>query len=296
MDRREKIQFIKSAIPTLKIIQIEENNRGWDNELIIINQQYAFRFPKNNEIAKKIKMEKELLDFLMMKEPLLQFPDYTFLYDKQEKLICTYHQYIDGVQLDLNKDEINIDESAKLLGDFLTKLHRIQATDFKQGSISTIHTLDYWYDLYTSVKQEIYPLLSRVYQSKIDQLFQNFLQQYRNEKSTKCVIHGDLTCANILYNPTSHLVTGVIDFTDAQISDPAFDFAGFYWDFGADFTQKVLSYYTGPESVHAIYERVWSFYGLQPIFHELLHAIRNRIDIDANREIEKLFKLWEQSS
>jgi len=295
MNQNEKIQFIQTSFPALEINQIEENNRGWDNDLIIINHQFAFRFPKNDCTAKKIIMEKQLLDILKTKAPLLQCPDYTPLYDKEEKLICTYHQYIDGVQLELSKYEVNIDESAKLLGDFLTKLHSIQTADFKQDLIPTIHTVDYWNNFYTSIKQEIYPLLAQVYQSKIEHLFQNFLYQYNNEETAKCVIHGDLTYANILYNPTSYLVTGVIDFTDAQISDPAFDFAGFYWDFGADFTQKVLSHYDGTESVHAIYERVSNFYGLQPVFHELLYSIRNEIPIDANEKIKKLFQLQKAS-
>jgi len=295
MNRNERIQFIQTSFPALEINQIEENNRGWDNDLIIINHHFAFRFPKNDTTAKKVIMEKQLLDILKTKAPLLKCPDYTLLYDKKEKLICTYHQYIDGVQLELSNNEVNIDDSAKLLGDFLTKVHNIQAADFKESLIPTIHTVDYWNNFYTSIKLEIYPLLEQVYRSQMDQLFQNFFHQYRNEESTKCVIHGDLTCANILYNPTHHLVTGVIDFTDAQISDPAFDFAGFYWDFGGDFTRKVLAHYDGTESVHAIYERVISFYGLQPVFHELLYAIRKGIPIDANEKINKLLQLQKTS-
>ena len=295
MNKNEKLQFILTSLPNLEIHHVEENNHGWDNEIMIVNHQLVFRFPKNDEIAHKIRMEKQLLDLLITKELLLQIPNYTLLFNKYKKLICSYHPYIAGVQLNLN-NLVNIDESAKLLGDFLTKLHSIQASDFKQGSISVIHTITYWHDFYSSIQKEIFPLLLQAYQQKIEQLFQHFFSRYRNDATRNCVIHGDLTKANILYNPTYQLVTGVIDFTDAQLSDPAFDFAGFYWDFGSEFTRKILSYYTGSESAHSIYERVRRFYGLQPIFHELLHAIRNGITVNANEKIQKLFILQEKDA
>lgn len=293
MEKHEKIQFIRTAIPSIKISHFEENNHGWDNDIFIINHQFVFRFPKTEQISQKIMKEKQILDLLIKKEPLLQLPQYKLFFDEQKKLICTCHEYIDGVPLNGNGDEIDWDGSAKLLGDFLTKLHRIQAVEYNKYSISTIHTFDYWNHFYSAVKQEIYPLLPLVYQSTIDQLFQRFFNQYTNNVHTKCIIHGDLTCSNILYSPNSKLVTGVIDFTDAQIGDPAFDFAGFYWDFGADFTKKVLSYYAGEEPAQAIFERVKSFYGLQPVFHELLHAVRNRMPINANEKMQKLILLQE---
>ena len=293
MEKHEKIQFIRTSMPAINISHIEENSHGWDNDILIINHQLVFRFPKTGHISHKIIKEKQILDLLNKKKPILQLPDYKLLFDEQKKLICTCHQFIDGVLLNRNSDMINWEESAKLLGDFLTKLHRIQDVDYKKYSIPTIHTFDYWNNFYTVIKQEIYPLLSEDYQSIIERLFQPFFNQFTNNIITKCIIHGDLTCSNILFSPSSKLVTGVIDFTDAQISDPAFDFAGFYWDFGADFTKKVLSYYAGVESAHAIFERVKSFYGLQPVFHELLHAVRNGIPINVNEKMQKLIVLQE---
>lgn len=293
MKKQEKIQFIRTSMPNLNISHIEENRHGWDNDILIINHQLVFRFPKSEHISQKIIIEKQILDLIKKKEPLLQLPDYKLLFDEHKKLICTCHQYIDGVPLNGNSEMISWEESAKLLGDFLTKLHRIQEVDYKKYSISTIHTFDYWNDFYASIKREIYPLLSKVYQSKVEQLFQHFFRQYTNDPKAKCVIHGDLTCSNIIFSPKNYVATGVIDFTDTQISDPAFDFAGFYWDFGADFTQKVLSYYAGCESTREIFERVKNFYGLQPAFHELLHAIRNEVRVDANEKIQKLIQLQE---
>ena len=291
MEKHEKIQFIRKAIPTIEISHLEENNYGWDNDIFIINHQLVFRFPKTEQISHKIMKEKQVLGLLNKKKPILQLPDYSLFFDEHKKLICTCHKYIDGVPLIGNSDMMNWDESAKLLADFLTKLHRIQAVDYNKYSISTIHTFDYWNHFYSAIKQEIYPLITLDYQSTIEQLFQRFFNQFTNKAKINCIIHGDLTCSNILFSPNSKLVSGVIDFTDAQISDPAFDFAGFYWDLGADFTMKVLSYYEGTESAHTIFERVKDFYGLQPVFHELLHAVRNRLPIDANEKMQKLIQL-----
>ncbi|WP_375137316.1 phosphotransferase [Cytobacillus oceanisediminis] len=102
----------------------------------------------------------------------------------------------------------------------------------------------------------------------------------------KVIIHGDLTTANILFNQEKGLVNGIIDFTDAQIGDPAFDFAGLYWSFGPDFTKDVLSYYKA-EDKESIFKRVQSFYGLQPIFHNLIFAVKENLDVNWETAFER---------
>lgn len=95
-------------------------------------------------------------------------------------------------------------------------------------------------------------------------------------KEAKVVIHGDLTSANILYHPSKKEISGIIDFTDTQIGDPAFDFAGLYWDFGDQFTKEALASYQTKFNKDEMYRRVTSFYGLQPIFHKWLKNVNDQ--------------------
>ncbi|MBS4192018.1 aminoglycoside phosphotransferase family protein [Bacillus sp. FJAT-49705] len=290
MNTSEKVDFIQKAFPTLKMNEIMENHRGWDNDIIMINHSDVFRFPKNEKIASKIEIEKQLLDLLSEKEPLLSIPAYKLLNDKNKRLICTRHKYIEGLPMIQCHDQINENETAILLGDFLTKLHSIE---YKKTGLTTIHTSSYWNEFYSSIKKEAFPFLNQAEKNNINHLFNRFFKTFSNMEINKCVIHGDLTGANMIYHAEQNKLTGIIDFTDAQISDPAFDFAGIYWDFGAAFTKKVLSHYEGQENIDSIFHRVSSFYGLQPIFHELLYSIKNGDKIDFHASLAKLFKLQE---
>ena len=50
---------------------------------------------------------------------------------------------------------------------------------------------------------------------------------------------------NILFDPNKQTISGIIDFGDACVGDPARDFAGIKFDFGTLFTQKTLDRYQG---------------------------------------------------
>jgi hypothetical protein len=56
-------------------------------------------------------------------------------------------------------------------------------------------------------------------------------------------VHRDLAAEHILLDPQTQQVTGIIDWSEISVADPAIDFAGiFHWG-GLDFTNAVLSRY-----------------------------------------------------
>ncbi|WP_167751381.1 phosphotransferase family protein [Lentibacillus salicampi] len=279
----EKIRFIKNTFPELKIESVNMNSQGWDNNILIINDAIVFRFPKNKAIADRVKSEAVLLRQLRQQKPMLQIPDYRLLSDGNDDITCVYYDYITGASF---KDGPASDHNAALLGDFLTKLHHL---DPDHSQLETYHTYGYWHELYESVVKEVFPYLGSSEQCKISDVFSHFLNDIPSLTFPQTIIHGDLTTSNILCD--NGKVNGIIDFTDAQIGDPAFDFAGFYWHFGPDFTKKVLYFYDGIESKDAIYHRAKAFYGAQPAFHEWLHAVRNESGADWNAALSRFTKL-----
>lgn len=69
--------------------------------------------------------------------------------------------------------------------------------------------------------------------------------------------HADLGAEHIL---DSHgLITGVIDWSDAAVADPALDFARLYRDFGPSFLAEALDAYGGFEEGHAVMARIEFF-------------------------------------
>lgn len=288
----EMLTIIKKSIPQLEINEVQKNNNGWDNDILIINNEIVFRFPKSEQLLTKVLDEMQILDHLALKEPIIKIPKYEPVYS-DNRLIGVKYDFLNGQSLsEITDCQLNEKpENAKLIGDFLTKLHSIDCSNMNDTTLETIHTLYYWESLYTSVKQEVFPFLNTYQQNEISEVFNSFINNYSTLSYKKTLIHGDLTASNIIYNKTLNRIEGIIDFTDAQFGDPAFDFAGLYWTFGPDFTNEVLSFYSSSESSDSIFKRVSSFYGLQPVFHELLYALKNEQKINWESALDRFFQL-----
>ncbi|MCO7126502.1 phosphotransferase [Sporolactobacillus shoreicorticis] len=270
MQKEEMIHFVRCMMPELAIDTSEVKTNGWDNDILIINKQQVFRFPKTNQIMKQIKSECDLLQRLSLKKPLLQIPRYKPIYEGKTLRAVTY-PFLNGASLnehpfDLRKNP----ENAHLLGDFLMKLHQI-----KGSHLRSIHTFRYWQSLFESLKKRVFMMLRDEERQAIEDVFTHFLNRYPVFSYKKVPIHGDLSASNILFDRAENRIRAIIDFTDAQMGDSAFDFAGIYWNYGPEYTRKVFSFYHSDESSEEMLDRIRTFYGLQPIFHELLHSVDN---------------------
>jgi aminoglycoside 2''-phosphotransferase len=273
--KEEMIHFVRRTVPKLPIDTSEVKMNGWDNDILIINKQQVFRFPKTDQIIDQIKNECELLEQLAWKKPTLHIPRYKVIYEGDRFRAVTY-PFLSGESLNEHSFDLRKNpENAQLLGDFLTKLHQI-----KDSPLPSIHTFRYWQSLFESLRKKVFMALRDEERQAIEEVFTHFLNGYAALSYKKVPIHGDLSASNILFDRVGNRLSGVIDFTDAQMGDPAFDFAGIYWNYGPEYTKQVLSYYHSKESSDELFERVSTFYGLQPVFHELLHSIEKNEPID----------------
>jgi aminoglycoside 2''-phosphotransferase len=291
MKVNQLIDIVKRTHPYIQINEVQTNINGWDNDILLLNNNIVFRFPKSKGIAAKVKDEVALMNQLQLKNPLVQIPKYECVY-LDGVFRGVRYEYLDGESLsDLEVINTLKPQNAEIIGDFLTKLHSIDLTKLKDTKIISIHTKEYWEDLYNSVETLVYPYLKLPQKTEINNLFKNFFSNSIFLTPKKVLIHGDLTIANILFQKDKGLVSGIIDFTDAQIGDPAFDFAGLYWSFGPDFTNKVLSFYQVKDK-ESILNRVQSFYGLQTIFHNLLYAIKENQYVDWETALDRFSSLY----
>ncbi|AQU79556.1 aminoglycoside phosphotransferase family protein [Planococcus faecalis] len=292
MTEEEMLVFAKNNSPDLFINSVQTNSDGWDNDILILNEKLVFRFPKSNAVLSKIEDEGKILENLKGKKPLLLIPNYEYLYEGRE-LRGVKYGFLEGISL----SELPVNNlrgnpyNARGIGDFLSKLHRIDITDLNHSNIGTIHSLKYWESLHKKVEIKLFPFLTSKQQKEINEVFNRFLNEFSNFTNEKTIIHGDLTASNIIYSQEKESINGIIDFTDAQIGDPAFDFAGLYWAFGMDFTKDVLGWYTNIENKEFLLDRVKKFYGLQPVFHELLYAIENDQKINWKTALNKFSAL-----
>ena len=123
-------QYIKEALPNLSIHSYKQNEEGWDNVAIIVNDELLFRFPKTG-ICNANSVRKELCTILTQSLQEIEVPQYHLIYtnESDEVPLCSYYTLIHGEPL---KTEIvaNLDEKERKiiitqLATFLAALHSI---------------------------------------------------------------------------------------------------------------------------------------------------------------------------
>ncbi|MEH1016236.1 phosphotransferase [Micromonospora sp. CPCC 206060] len=90
---------------------------------------------------------------------------------------------------------------------------------------------------------------------------------------TPAFSHNDLGAEHVLIDPLTWTVTGIIDWSDAAIVDPAYDFGLLYRDLGpAAFRVAISSYRTEANDIAALADRA-VFYARCSVFEDLAYGI-----------------------
>lgn len=289
-------QYIKEALPDLSIHSYMQNEEGWDNITVIINDELLFRFPRKLEYANRIPLEKELCTILSHSLQEIEIPKYHLLYKNDCNTVpfCSYYPLIHGEPLTselvakLEKKELEV--IITQLATFLATLHSIPLKRTETLGFPIEKTLTYWKELQTKLNQYFTNSLTSLQKSALNRLFENFFTCITKSTFQNAIIHADFTHHHILFNNLHKNISGVIDFGDAQIGDPAFDFAGLYYDFGREFTTSVYEQYSAlishrdPLLIH----RTTTFYQYSPLLHNLIYNIETNNEIILKKNEEQL--------
>ncbi|MEI4800646.1 aminoglycoside phosphotransferase family protein [Bacillus sp. FJAT-51639] len=288
--------YIQKTLPDLPIHSFHQDESGWDNVAIIVNDDWLFRFPRKIEYAKKIPREKQLYEVLL---PILQagqieVPNYHILYENEEDSIpvCSYYKMIHGKPFKPSYlHNLSINEKAHIaaqLASFLAALHTVPTTLAKEWGFQVEKTIKYWKELHIKLRDYLFTTFTIEETNRLHTIFQIFVEQLYINSSLQTVIHADLTHNHILFHPDKKQIAGIIDIGDAQIGDPAFDFAGLYADYGHDFTLEVYNKYTALTNNKdaTFFERIISFYQYSPILHDLVYGFEtnNEKIIETNKQ------------
>jgi aminoglycoside 2''-phosphotransferase len=73
--------------------------------------------------------------------------------------------------------------------------------------------------------------------------FETFLHEQHNFAYQPVLKHGDFGPSNILLDPQTQRIAGIIDFGSACLGDPAYDFAGLLSGYGESFVDRCRATY-----------------------------------------------------
>lgn len=266
------LKIIKKDYPNATLENIKVFDEGWDYLVIVIDNKHAFRFPKTKEYANKLPIEANFLKELT-KRTIVDVPQLKLREDKGVGNYAIY-SFIPGVQFteDLVKTfkKPNLLTIAHKFGQFLTDLHSFPITTAKNIGIEQKIPIIEWEKSLDKIRKVVFSHISPREQNWIIDLYGNFLQHIEQYPFETRVIHFDIMPVNIIVDPIAQTLSGIIDFGDVEIGDPAFDFALLHW-YGDDFLQETYKSYKLPRDTNFEIRR--KFYGDQVVLSRLKHFI-----------------------
>lgn len=232
MDKTEKyLSHIQAQFPSLSVIAVRLNDQGQSNDGLIVNEEFIFRFPKHGLALRQLRMEYEILKALH-RRTTLRIPNPICAQMDTDVVGEAFFGYrlIPGepfLQETFRaiRDEKVIDRVADQVATFLKELHGLQPDDDLGYEGPRRDTREEWVGLLTRIREKLIPELNREESQTIIDTFETFLFEEDNFEYTPVLRHGDFGTVNVLYDPDGKRLSGVIDFGNAGLGDPALDIA-----------------------------------------------------------------------
>lgn len=212
-------------------------NKGDDHAVLILDNEWVFRFPKSESYTASFKHELEILDALRPRT-VVSIPNYEYV--SQNKGFGGY-KMIQGDELTpelfATLSEAEKDALAVELGKFNSAMHSLP-TSLRPAVVGDDD------ETYPQVYARKRELLERTFGEDLVRVLDRFFAQYDQIKPPELrLVHGDLTDDHVLYDTVSRKIAGVIDFGDVGPFDPAGDFT-YFWECSNEFPQKMYMHYT----------------------------------------------------
>ena len=231
--------LISTAFPQFRGRRAVFLAEGWDFQVFGVGTEWIFRFPKREESASRLTKEYHLLSDLG-RWVSLPCPDYQYFCESHGDSGWPYAGYvrIPGTPGDV-APKIDWPTIARQLGNFLGELHSYPVEKALEAGVpEEKRFLAQWCDRALASLDEIDDL-------PVDRqdLYEYLSDLSGSANDAPRLVHNDLWAEHILIDPHTLGVSGIIDWGDAAIGDPAIDLAPVHAWRGEQGLRDVLTHY-----------------------------------------------------
>lgn len=272
-DRSGEIpRLLEHVLPGEDVQSVVELGQGTDHVAYEVNWELIVRFVADPDPAVRAKQTRSEAGVLAMVAPLAPplVPEPLFVGPDDGVLI--YRKIAGRPLLHLQEEHGRIDLAAfgAVIGGFLSRLHQVPLTAFGDFAPSDQSPLT---ESLTDARQQ-YGRVRDSVPAALRPSIERFLANSQPPEPDVAVFcHNDLGIEHILVNPLALTVTGVIDWADAAITDPAGDLGRIYRDLGPDALAAILDHYSGVgEPAESLQQRA-EFYARCSVFEEMAYGL-----------------------
>jgi aminoglycoside 2''-phosphotransferase len=284
------LHTLSAVCPALNIVSAKLHTiDGQFNDIVFINDDLIFRFPRTPLVAESYTNQTMLLTYLQGKLPLpIPCPLYiaTPNVPWQERFIGyrripgepLYRETLVAIQ-----DPTALQSMAIQLASFLHSLHHLALADFPT-ILSVSDSIGVWEALYIEFQETLFPYMRPAARQWVTDHFESYLKNAPRFTYQPVLRHGDFGGSNILFDPRANRITGVIDFESLALGDPATDVAALS-SYGVEFFALCLATYPEMQTMldraqfyRGTFALQEAYYGLrdgdQPAFERGIAAYR----------------------
>lgn len=274
-----------AGAPGLQIRSVLLIGEGTDNLAYEVNGELVVRFSKEPDLTRRadlISGEARLLTAVAQISPLpVPRPLFT---DPQRG--CWAYAKIPGVpllDLPLPQRLARIPAAAAVLGEFLAALHATPIQQMAQLVGPDETPLPEWRDEATGN----YAIVVREIPAARRGAVEAFLGTAPPHPGGPLVFsHNDLGIEHVLINSSTGVITGVIDWSDAALTDPAYDFGLLYRDLGPAALDLALNAYQADDTT-ALRQRA-VYYARCTLFEDLAYGIQSGLRAYTDKSLTAL--------
>ncbi len=259
-------RLIETQFPQLRPLHVTPFGTGWDNAAFLVNDSMVFRFPRRQVGAECLKGEIQVLQHIADQLPL-SIPRPEFVGEPDATFPWPFAGYPLIAGTTACRARLTIAQRERMirpLAEFLAVLHAIC-----EGQISQIGAPpDKWYRLdwrrrTPRTKERLEGLVGRGIVQYDESLYELLrIGEKMSVPANNALVHGDLYSRHLVVD-TDHNLTGIIDWGDVHIGNPAVDLIVAFLLFPASMHDEFLLCYG------AVDDDAWMHARIRAVHHTI---------------------------
>lgn len=240
---------VRAAFPAVDVSRFDLVGSGWEFDVFVTADRWAFRFPRRAEYQHRLEREQPVLELVrsqLLAEiavPRVELPGAP---SREFPYAFAGHRFIEGIPADAVPPALQ-PELARSIGAALSAIHGIPVSAARQAGVREMGRPDEgayaWFRRNLDGATQLRDVDPTVREA-VDWV-SALAEPLQPSEAPTTLIHQDLSPEHLVVDPSTGRLVGILDWTAALLGDPARDFVAPATFGGWRFVEMILEHYRG---------------------------------------------------